>query len=116
MPSSGILRCVALVKTNVLEECSASIISVTRIDELGPRNTLAFLRSARLVASYCELCSSSSILVTLMMKRQRSSKTSVLTGATRRYIPKDGILRSEFDSTPATQIQKQKINDSIYYY
>jgi hypothetical protein len=35
MPSSGMLRRVALVKTEVSEELSASIIRVTRIGELG---------------------------------------------------------------------------------
>jgi hypothetical protein len=35
MSSSGILRRVALVKTDVSEELSASIIRVTRIGELG---------------------------------------------------------------------------------
>jgi hypothetical protein len=35
MASSGILRCVALVRTEVSEELSAFIIKVTRIDELG---------------------------------------------------------------------------------
>jgi hypothetical protein len=35
MPSSGMLRRVALVRTDVSEEFSASIIRVTRIDELG---------------------------------------------------------------------------------
>jgi hypothetical protein len=34
MPSSGMLRCVVLVKTEVSKEGSASIIRVTRIDEL----------------------------------------------------------------------------------
>jgi hypothetical protein len=35
MSSSGMLRRVALVRTDVSEERSASIISVTRIGELG---------------------------------------------------------------------------------
>jgi hypothetical protein len=35
MASSGMLRHVALVKTDVSEERSASIIKVTRIGELG---------------------------------------------------------------------------------
>jgi hypothetical protein len=48
MSSSGMLRRVALVRTDVSEELSASIIRVTRIGELG--TTLAhfvFLRSVR---------------------------------------------------------------------
>jgi hypothetical protein len=35
MPSSGMLHSVALVRTDVSEELHASIISVTRIGELG---------------------------------------------------------------------------------
>jgi hypothetical protein len=35
MPSSGMLHRVTLVRTDVSEERSASIISVTRIGELG---------------------------------------------------------------------------------
>jgi hypothetical protein len=35
MPSSEMLHCVALVRTDVSEERSASIIRVTRIVELG---------------------------------------------------------------------------------
>jgi hypothetical protein len=35
MLSSSMLRCVAVVKTDVSEELSASITTVTRIGELG---------------------------------------------------------------------------------
>jgi hypothetical protein len=56
---------VALVRTDVSEERSASSIRVTRIGELG---TLAVTTS--------------------------SSEPSVLTRATRRNIPEDGILHS----------------------
>jgi hypothetical protein len=45
MASSGMLRRVALVKTDVSEELSTSIISVTRIDELG--TTLAVTSNRR---------------------------------------------------------------------
>jgi hypothetical protein len=56
MPSSGILRQLALAKTEVSEELSASIIRVTRIGEL--RTTLAVTSNRRalrrnfFVASY----------------------------------------------------------------
>jgi hypothetical protein len=45
MPSSGTLRSVALVRTDVSEERSASIIMVTRIGELG--TTLAVTSNRR---------------------------------------------------------------------
>jgi hypothetical protein len=75
MVSSGMLRRVALVRTDVSEELSASFIRVTRIDALG--TTLAV---------------SAPILVTLMKEALSSSETSVLTTATRRNITEDTIL------------------------
>jgi hypothetical protein len=68
MVSSGMLRHVALVRTDVLEE------SVRRL----------------LVAA--SVVPSSPILVTLMKEALGSSETSVLTRATWRNIPEDTIL------------------------
>jgi hypothetical protein len=67
MPSSGMLRRLALVRTDVSKELSAFIIRVTRIVELG------------ITANFIP---SSLILVTLMMEALSSSETSVLTRAT----------------------------------
>jgi hypothetical protein len=47
MQSSGMLRCVVLVIAKVSEERSASVISVTRIGELG--TTLAVISNRRSV-------------------------------------------------------------------
>jgi hypothetical protein len=47
MASSGVLRSVALVRTDVSEEISASIIKATRVGERG--TTAKFLRN---VGSY----------------------------------------------------------------
>jgi hypothetical protein len=71
MPFSGMVRRLALVRTDVSEELSASIISVKKIGELG--TTLA-------------------VTSTLMMEALSSSEASVLTRTTRRYVPEDGII------------------------
>jgi hypothetical protein len=72
MVSSGMLRRVALVRTDVSDEPSASFIRVTRIGEL--RTTLA-----------------APILVTLMKEALDSSEKSVLTRATWCNVPEDNI-------------------------
>jgi hypothetical protein len=65
------LHHVALARTDVSEELSASFIRVTRI-----------------------VVPSSPILVTLIMEALSSTETSVLTRATWRNIPEDGVLHS----------------------
>jgi hypothetical protein len=68
MVSSGMLRHVALVRTDISEELSASFIRVTRIGELG--TTLAvtskFLRSMCRSLVTTRVVPSKPILVTLM--------------------------------------------------
>jgi hypothetical protein len=96
MPSYGMLRCVALVRTDVLEEPSASFIRVTRIGELG--TTLAVcsnqhtLHSVRHLLVTDSVVPSSPILVTLMKEALGSSETSVLTRATWCNMQEDAIL------------------------
>jgi hypothetical protein len=67
MASSGMLRRVALVRTDVSDELSASIVRVTRIGELG--TTLAVCR----LLVTANVAPSTPILVTLMMEVLRSS-------------------------------------------
>jgi hypothetical protein len=96
---------VALVRTDVSEEPSASIIRMKRINALGTSaitsNQLTLQRNIILVFlhSMCQLLvmanvPSSPILVTQMMGALSSSVTSVLTRLTWRNIPVGGILQS----------------------
>jgi hypothetical protein len=81
MPSFGILRCMTLVRTDISEERSASIIMLIRIGELGMIAVEIFLRSLLRLLVAADVVPSMSILVTLMMEAICSSETSVLTRA-----------------------------------
>jgi hypothetical protein len=78
MPSSGMLRRMALVGTDVSEERIVLLHSVPQ---------LLFIANVVPI---------SSILLTLMIEVILSSKTSVLTRATRRNISEDGILHIHY--------------------
>jgi hypothetical protein len=85
MMSSGMLRRVSLVRTDVSEEPTYA----------AKKNQVwVFLRSVRrLLAAACVVLSYP-IFVTLIKEAPGSSETSVLTRATRRNIPEDIILHS----------------------
>jgi hypothetical protein len=73
MPFSGLLRHVALVRTEFSEEISASVIRVTSVRQ--------FLVTANIVASS-----------PIFMEALSSSETSILTEAIWRSIPEDYIF------------------------
>jgi hypothetical protein len=80
MSSSGMVRRVALVRTDVSEELNASFIRVLRICELGTtlavtsnRRELVFLRSVRRLIVNANVVPILPILVTLTMEAILSS-------------------------------------------
>jgi hypothetical protein len=82
MASSGMLRRVTLVRTDVSEDLRASFIRVTRIGELGTTHAAkkyqVFLRSVRRLLFTANVVPSPPILVSLVMEVLSSSETSLL--------------------------------------
>jgi hypothetical protein len=97
MASSGMLSRVALVRTDVSEEPTASFIRMTRIGELGTTQAATSNRRTlrRNVGCLLQLVL---FLFTYSCHPDEggasSSETSVLTRATRRNIPENTILHS----------------------
>jgi hypothetical protein len=89
MVSSGLLRRVALVRTDVSEEPSN-------------RRTYFFAAYVDFLVAAC-VVPSSMIFVTLMKEALSSSETSVITRATRRYNPEDTILNIMYVCLPRTK-------------
>jgi hypothetical protein len=73
------LRLVALIRSDASEESTASIIRVTRINDLGTLAVTSNLRSVLRLLVKAYVVPSSPILVTLMMEGLRSYETSVRT-------------------------------------
>jgi hypothetical protein len=107
------LRRVALVRTDVSEELSASFIWVTRIGELGTTLAVTSNRRALRRNTNCHrllvtasVVPGSPILVTQMKEALSSSETSVLTRTTRHNIPENAIFHSHRPENLKSYISK----------
>jgi hypothetical protein len=97
---------VAFLRTDNSEECSASIIKMTRIYELRITLTVTlYLLSVLLLLVTANVFSRTAIPLTLIIEEIRSAETSVLTRVTLLNFPVYGILHS-----PRRENSKSYIN------
>jgi hypothetical protein len=94
MLSSGMLRHVAVIRTDDSEETMDSFLRIERIIERATTLELEFLRSVLRLLVTANFVHSSLILFSLMMEAIHFCRTSVLTRAKRRHIPENAILQS----------------------
>jgi hypothetical protein len=85
MPSSGMLRCVDFVRTDVSEDRSATIISVTRNGEVG--RTLTITGNRRMLQRDITLCT-----VFLSVRRLYSVAFFMVTTVKTQILHDDGFL------------------------
>jgi hypothetical protein len=105
MPSSGMLRCVIAVRTDVSEERSSSIIRVTRLDEI---EILVFLRSLRRLLVTANVVPSSPIFVTLMME--------VLCSLKRRFLQElQGVTFQKTAFFIVTAVKTSNLTRHLYF-
>jgi hypothetical protein len=112
MPSTGMLRCVALEKCYLLDvtpcdSCKNQLFGGTfhyhhqggrkqrTRNSVSSNQQLVFPCSVLQLLVTASIVLSSLILSTLMLEAIRKSETSVLTIGTERHIPGDGILHHE---------------------
>jgi hypothetical protein len=107
MPSSGMLRLVALVRNDVSEER----IALNRFTLL--RNNVSSQSASVLFTA--NVGPSSQIFVSLMMEDLRSSETSILTRTTRRNITEEGILHSHHPKNLKSYRDKSSFQNLVFY-
>jgi hypothetical protein len=100
MVSSGTLRRVALVRTDVSEEPGASFIRTTKIGELGTTQAATSNRRTLRRNNF--------------FAAPGSSETSVLTRPTRRNIPEDTILHSDRRENLKSYTEHKNVQESNF--
>jgi hypothetical protein len=116
MVLSEMLHRVALLRTDVSEKLSASIIRVTRICEietmlpLTSNRRFVFHRSVRRLLVTANVVPTSPILFTMIMEVLRSTDTSVLTKTTRCNISDNAILHGHRRENVKPYIYLQCLN------